>query len=363
MTIRPALKSGVFIHNYAHPYEIRIGSRWRFTTLPSLWNNQVSTRALLTLFDGKTTTSELAAASGLELSAIERLIEELRKHDVVDLYRTPIAYLRRYNPELGRIEDVSDLDEIAPDFATETALKRIEIESDAATFASGDVDGGRSAVIKRRSFRIVIFGYGKIVNTLAGVLSASGFSKLSVINRVGVHDPALKILESDVAGGYVTRSHFGQVRKKIVDEIRDNALLFVEPKVQIQNPDLIISIGNPSPDSIQRWMAENTRHLLVEIATSSEVRIGPLVTPGKTPCFRCIQLSESAEWPHEKSPEVGAALALTISAAIAHDVIALSDRSSSIYHQTSYTYSTHDYVTPRIQHWSQHHACGCSWGG
>lgn len=360
MTIRPALKSGITFHHNESGNEVRIGSRWRLCTLPSQWCG-VGTEAILGLLHGKSTLTELANTTGLSPTAIESLINELRAHDLVDLHRTPVSYLRRYNPELGRIEEVSDLDHVASDVAIETALKRIEIECDAATFAPGDIDGGRTSILNRRSFQVVIFGYGKIVNALVGVLSASGFSKLSVIHRVGTKDPSLKILESDISGGYVTRSHFGQTRRSIVDEIRNHSLLFVEPKTQVHNPDLIISIGTPSPDSIQRWMAENTRHLLVEIPSSAEVRIGPLVTPGKSPCYRCLQLCEKNEWPLAQSSEINAALAIAAAGAIALDVIALSDRKISAYHATSHIHTVRDYTSPQIQHWSQHHACGCAW--
>lgn len=362
MTIRPALKSGITIHRNERNNEVRIGSRWRLCTLPVQWCG-VGTEALLGLLDGNSTLTELATRTGVEVASIESLVNELRTHDFIDLHRTPVAYLRRYNPELGRIEEVSDLDQVASDVAVETALKRIESECDAATFTPGDIDGGRTSILNRRSFQILIFGHGKIVNALVGVLSASGFSKLSVINRVGNRDSSLKILESDVAGGYVTRSHFGQTRRTIIDEIRHHSLLFVEPKTQVQNPDLIISIGTPNPDSLQRWMAENTRHLLVDIPSSAEVRIGPLVTPGKSPCFRCVQLCEESEWTFNKSSETNSALALAVAGAIALDVIALSDRKISAYHSTSHIHTVRDYTTPQIQHWSQHHACGCAWEG
>jgi hypothetical protein len=110
-------------------------------------------------------------------------------------------------------------------------------------------------------------------------------------------------------------------------------------------------------------MAENTRHLLVDIPSSAEVRIGPLVTPGKSPCFRCVQLCEETEWQLEQTSETNSALALAVAGAIALDVIALSDRKISSYHSTSHIHTVRDYTAPQIQHWSQHHACGCAWEG
>jgi hypothetical protein len=361
MTIRPALKSGVYIHNTAHPNEIRIGTRWRYTSLPFEWNNSVSTRALISLFDGKKSIAELEEITGTSQSLLLSLIEELCRHDFVDLHRTPVAYLRRYNPEIGRIEDISDLDNVVPDFAIASTLHRIETECDSVTFSPGDIDGGRSAILKRRQFQIIIFGKGKIVNFLVGVLSASGYARILVINRVGSKDPSLKLSGNDVAGGFVTRQHYGATRKKVIEEIKDSSALFHDGKTEIHNPDLIISIGAPQPDAIQRWMVENTRYLLVDITTSSEVRIGPLVNPGKSACIRCLQLSEENEWQFQSSPEVSAALAMSVAAAIAHDVNALSNNQASIYHQTSQIVNTRNYSEPQIQRWSQHHACGCGW--
>ena len=108
MTIRPALKSGITFHHNESGNEVRIGSRWRLCTLPSQWCG-VGTEAILGLLHGKSTLTELANTTGLSPTAVESLINELRAHDLVDLHRTPVSYLRRYNPELGRIEEVSDL--------------------------------------------------------------------------------------------------------------------------------------------------------------------------------------------------------------------------------------------------------------
>ena len=362
MTIHPILKSGTLIHPQTNYAEVRVGTRWRYCTLPPLWAG-VPTNSLITLFDGRSTVEDISASSGVTETAIESLVSELRRHDFIDIAKTPISYLRRYNSELRRVDDVSNLDEASKDFAIETALKRIDMGCEGATFNPHDSDGGRSALLRRREFKILIFGFGKIVNTLVGTLSASGFSQILVINRVGIKDASQKILESDIAGGYVTRTHFGQLRRTIVEEIRERSLLFADTRVQFHSPDLIISIGSPSPDSLQRWMADNSPHLLVDIGSRSEVRVGPYVIPGKTPCFRCVQLTESGDWNFSRALDVSSALSLSVAGAIAHDVISLSDRQTSIYLGTSYIHSNRNYSQPEIQHWSQHHACGCSWGG
>lgn len=365
MTIRPILKAPVSIQWQPATQTLTVGTRWRRCAFPGDWAG-VNPRRLLELFDGKRSVHHIAQQAGVEESAVLSIVAELRKHDLIDLERTPISYLRRYNPEMGKIDYVSDTENIFQDYAVEAFMNRMEIECDATTLSPGNIDAGRSSVIKRRDFSILIFGHGKIVNALVGVLSASGFSKLSVINRVGSKHPSLKIRESDISGTYISRSDIGQVRKSVVEEIRKSSALFAEPKMQIQKPDVIISIGTPAPDSIQRWMSDQSRHLLVEIPSSAEVRVGPLVIPGKSPCFRCITLTEkphSHETPRieESVSDVGSALSLAVASAIALDLIAFADRDESVFLATSFIYSMRHYQQAEIQRWSQHHACGCAW--
>lgn len=366
MTIRPILKAPVSIHHQPAQQKVSVGTRWRRCTFADNWAG-TNPRRIIELFDGKRSVHQIAQQAGVDESLVLSLVEELRRHDFIDLERTPISYLRRYNPEIGRIDYISDTENVFQDYAVEAFMNRMEIECEAATLSPGDIDAGRSSVIKRRDFSVLIFGHGKIVNALIGVLSASGFSKLSVINRVGSKHPSLKIRESDIAGSYISRSDIGQVRKNVIEEIRKSSALIAEPKVQVDKPDLIISIGDPAPDSIQRWMSDNSQHLLVDIPSSAEVRVGPLVIPGKSPCFRCIQLTENShsyENPTSDNSvsDVGSALALTVASAIALDLIALADRKESVFLATSFIYSMRHYQRAEIQPWSQHHACGCAWG-
>ena len=360
MTIKPALKCGVSILTPSNTTEIRIGTRFRFCTLPSFWGF-ISTRHLVELFDGQRTISAIARDSESSETAVQSLVDELSSHDLLDLYRTTISYLRRYNPELGRIEEVNDLDELTDDYAAESFLRRMELECNAVTHNPRDFDGGRTAVLERRNFPILIFGTGKIASALVGVLSASGFSEISTINRVSSKDPSLKISEGDIAGGFIRSRDIGQSRKKLLEELRTSSSLFSSPKPFISAPNLIISIGTPAADSVQRWMMENTPYLLVEIPSPSEVRIGPFVIPGKSPCARCVQLAEGMTFPEVHKCEVGAAFSLALAGVIALDVISIADRKTSMYLSASYIYSSRKFHQPEIQHWSQHHACGCTW--
>ena len=84
--------------------------------------------------DGSKDLAELAKQSGIDTSQLMGLIKELQKHDLVDLVRTPISYLKRYNPELGYIEVIEDVESKTDDYAIQSFLNRIQVECDAVSF-------------------------------------------------------------------------------------------------------------------------------------------------------------------------------------------------------------------------------------
>lgn len=368
MTFSPALKHGVSFYLTPDRTQLIVGTRFRFVPFATDWDGFNPAR-ILELLDGKRGISEICQISKMPPEPIKKLIRELQRHDLVDLFRTPISYVERYNPEVGEIEPMIDTENfqsqfLNSDYAINSFLNRMEAECDAATFNSGDVDAGRSAVISRRRFSILIFGKGKIVNNLVGILSASGFSQIRVINRLRVRNPYLKMTEHDLSGGFVNRSHIGQSRRQVLEDLRTQSCLYPDQSNSGKDPDLVISVGKPAPDALQRWISENTRYLLVDIASSGEVRVGPLVIPGKTPCYRCTELSSvqsREESESNKDLDVGVCMSYAIAASIAADVSQIAAQKKSVFLATSITYSMRSFHNPEIRQWMQHPGCGCNW--
>ncbi len=368
MTFSPALKHGVSYHLTPDRTQLIVGTRFRTIPFAAEWDGFNPIR-ILELFDGKRGLSEICQISKITPEQIKKLLQELQRHDLVDLFRTPISYVERYNPEVGEIEPMIDTENfqsqfLTEDYAIQNFLNRMEVECNAATFNSGDVDAGRSSVISRRRFSILIFGKGKIANNLVGILSASGFSQIRVINRLPVRNPYLKMTEHDLSGGFVNRNHIGQSRRQVLEELRAQNCLYPDQSNSGKNPDLIISVGKPAPDAIQRWASENTRYLMVDVATSGEVRVGPFVIPGKTPCYRCTELSSNQsreESVSNKDLDVGVTMSYAIAASIAADVSQIAAQNKSVFLATSITYSMRNFHTPEIRQWMQHPSCGCNW--
>ena len=360
MESRPVIKSALSIWPSSNGAQVFIGSPYKSICLPSLWFG-ISTRLLLESFNGQLSLEQIGRQCALTISQLQALVDELQAHDLIDLERTAISYLKRYDPKVKAITPVTDLEDFNEDIAAQSFIKRMEIESEAASLARGDIDGGRSAVISRRDFSILIFGYGKIVNSLVGALSASGFTKVLVINRLQQKSSALKILESDLSGGYISRADIGASRKEVLARARNSSALFTEPAPVIYRPKLIISVGPPTPDVLQRWISEGSNHLIIEPHSSAEVRIGPYVIPGKSPCYRCLQISSEEKLSSAERREVGSALALLCAAIICLEVISLASSGISHFLGKSMIYSNSNFHNPKVERWSINPGCGCSW--
>jgi hypothetical protein len=360
MESRPAIKSALSIWLGSSGAQVFIGSPYKSICLPSLWFG-ISTRLLLESFNGQLSLEQISKQCALTISQLQAFVDELQAHDLIDLERTAISYLKRYDPRVKAITPVTDLEDFNEDLAAQSFIKRMEIESEAASLERGDIDGGRSAVIRRRDFSILIFGYGKIVNSLVGSLSASGFTKVLVINRLQQRSSALKILESDLSGGYISRADIGASRKEVLAKARSSSALFTEATPVIYRPRLIISVGPPTPDVLQRWISEGSNHLIVEPHSSAEVRIGPYVIPGKSPCYRCIQISSEEKLSSVERKEVGSALALATAAITCLEVISLASSGISHFLGKSMIYSNSNFHNPKLEKWSINPGCGCSW--
>jgi hypothetical protein len=360
MESRPVVKSALSIWPSSNGAQVFIGSPYKSICLPSHWFG-ISTRLLLESFNGQLSLSQIGKQCALSPSQLQALVDELQAHDLIDLERTAIAYLKRYDPKAKAITPVADLEDFNEDLAAQSFIKRMEIESEATSLAKGDIDGGRRAVVGRRDFSILIFGYGKIVNSLVGALSASGFTKVLVINRLLQRSEALKILESDLSGGYISRADIGASRKEVLARARNSSALFTEPAPVIYRPKLIISVGPPTPDAMQRWISEGSNHLIIEPHSSAEFRIGPYVIPGKSPCYRCLQISSEEKLSSIEKKEVGSALALLCAALACLEVINLASSGISHFLGKSMIYSNSNLHNPKIEKWSINPGCGCSW--
>lgn len=112
---------------------------------------------------------------------------------------------------------------------------------------------------------------------------------------------------------------------------------------------------------MQRWISEGSSHLIVEAHSSAEVRIGPFVIPGKSPCYRCLQLSQRPNQSIGEAKEVGSALALACAGLICLEVINLASSGIGHFLARSHIYSNSNFHNPKVERWAINPECGCNW--
>ena len=323
----------------------------------------VDIRALLRACDGRRKINELSEHVGLEREVVSGLIENLRLHRLVNLVTTPLPYQQRYNSKSGKIESVPDLEALHLDPAMSSYLHRCQIESAAMDYEKDVVDQGRSALLKRREFGIIIFGSDRIAMTLAPLLVAGGFNQLRTIIRKPGTDPAHRIGSKDLAGTFLRSSDLGEPKSARLLELRRDYTLFSDEVAPNAKVNLIITTETPSADRIQRWMSEQTPHLLVRPDHGGVVEVGPLIVPGKSPCSRCIILSSprQEELIPREIPETSSAMTAFIAGVIASDIALFAHSGHSVFLATSFRFSMLSPLKPGEKSWQIHPGCGCIW--
>jgi hypothetical protein len=138
-------------------------------------------------------------------------------------------------------------------------------------------------------------------------------------------------------------------------------------------PDLAVITGRPDPVLLAALMRDRVPHLVVHADEAVGV-VGPLVTPGKSACVRCVDLSKAARdpaWPRilAQASGVGAApagtracdtaLAAATAALATAQALTLIDRVG----EPATANGTLEVVLPAWQwqrrDWPQHPACTC----
>ena len=386
MNEKPALKVGVRFWRTRFGNQLRIGTRHRNIELPDEYQ-EVSTGALLRLLDGSRTISMIAKSAGLSDNATSDFIAQLRSAQFIDLFAT------KSKRSWPTSTSASSTTTIAQSIGSKAIRDiQLEIERNAITISSKIADGGFEAVSNRSEFEILIFGNSRIAITLLGALRAAGFTRTNLIDRAPRSHASKVIQPSDLMGGIFRNSEILQNKSAVLasygiassesqhsleeeqsNEMGDLGALEATPSTQdfdflqpkVRKPKLIISVGAPSFDAQQRWISEGTAHLLISFETSGEVRLGPLVIPGETPCLTCVELSEIDSGleprlrPHLPEVEVSVGLALFTAGAALLETTRLSSTGSSALLAKSMEITSENFRAPEFRSWQFHPLCGC----
>ena len=361
----PALKAGVTLHQRSSDI-LAIAApgtpRDEALSLPAYFEG-CELRTILRALDGTRNISHLTELLGISHAGLDALIKTLARHDLLTLRRTPLPYQDRYNHASGKFESVHDVESLPSDPAISSFLDRCEIESSAMSCHSGVTDNGREALLKRREFRILIFGSDRIALSLVEHLCSSGFSQVALVNRKSLHHPSQRISSMETFATILRTSDVGEMKISRLKELRREFSLFADDLQISSAVNLVITTEKPSADQLQRWMNEQTPHLVIERGFGGTVKIGPLVEPGKTPCLRCIELHQLSPelMARGEAPETSSAMTALITGIITADIANYSYSSSTVFRATTAEYSLRRFTSPDLSSWQSHPACGCLW--
>jgi hypothetical protein len=147
--------------------------------------------------------------------------------------------------------------------------------------------------------------------SLFGVLQASGFSSIKIIDRSGSTNKAslVQISPDEVCGLAIRGSDVGLRKTLVIADIARNSQLFPAENLEFpMQPNFIISTESIPQEIMQQWMSEETPHFVVSNLIENKIILGPIVLPGKTPCINCLNLWRSEQFPHHSSFEFLSAL-------------------------------------------------------
>jgi hypothetical protein len=175
-----------------------------------------------------------------------------------------------------------------------------------------NIEKGSQALIgERRNFSLVIYGRNRLALSLFGVLQASGFSMIKIIDRSGStnSDSLVQISPDEVCGLAIRGSDVGLRKTLVIADIARNSQLFPAENLEFPvHPNFIISTESIPQEIMQQWMSEEIPHLVVSNLIENRIILGPIVLPGKTPCLNCLNLWRAEQFPHHSSFEFLSAL-------------------------------------------------------
>ena len=132
--------------------------------------------------------------------------------------------------------------------------------------------------------KVFISHFNEIGAALAAILFEAGYTVSTLDKRTASF--------SDVRGQFIRIENMNEKYSSILEnqqrEIINSGFSYSHnSNKSVEN--IVVITTYPEPELLARLMSEGTTHIFVA-STPTGVRIGPIVVPGITPCFHCIEL-------------------------------------------------------------------------
>jgi bacteriocin biosynthesis cyclodehydratase domain-containing protein len=239
-------------------------------------------------------------------------------------------------------------------------LDRAEGDRLAPDLASLALVHGRkagTAMMSRRTARVVVHGAGRVGAPLAALLAAAGVGTVDVRD----HEP---VRAADTGVGGLALTDLGRTRAEAISgRLRSVG--------SVRHPALVVLTDDGADGTAAVLVRDGTPHLVARVDEHVGT-VGPLVLPGSSPCLRCLDLVRTAVdpgWPAvaaqlERAARGTAAcdgvLATAVASQAALQVLQLLEGGSP-----ASIGGTLELELPgwrwRRRSWPQHPGCPCAW--
>ena len=360
--IKPRLKTGAIVTaiNDSDPQSHFIGH-----CAAGIQISHPGAGAILANFNGALTCLEISVKTGAPFEVVTKICEELASANLIDQIAKPIILADRFHSEKENRKTFNK--DQSKDAAYQQLQERIAPELGQITWQSGIVDAGVTTLSQRQNIAIDICGDDRLATLLLMLLLGSGVSQTTF----ALSNPEREIKVGDLGTGVFAISDLGLNLRNRVAELSRTTSLFPISKNASAEKFLTIIFGAPDPAKISALLTSNTPHLFISALDATAIRIGPLVIPGKTPCFRCLELSQLDQSPllsqinqaRNFAPisQLNLAAGTQVAGLIAQSVLNYLDTGFSELIGSQVIIDTARPCNPQHIAYSIHPACGCAW--
>lgn len=360
--IKPRLKTGAIVTaiNHTEPQSHFIGH-----AAAGIQISHPCAGAILANFNGALTCFEISIKTGAPFEIVNQICDELTAANLIDHVAKPIVLADRFHSEKENRKTFSQ--DQSKDMAYQQLQLRIAPELGQITWQSGIIDAGVTTLGNRQNVAIDICGDDRLAISVLTILLASGFSQTTL----ALSNLQRDITASDLGTGVFAISDLGSNLNKRIMEIARNFSLFPISKNTDPQRFLTIIFGAPDPAKISALLSSNLPHLFISALDATTMRIGPIVIPGKSPCFRCLELSQleqsSLLIQINQARSFAAAQQLNIAATaevagmVTQSVLNFLDTGFSELIGAQVLFDTSRPCNPQHIAYSFNPACGCAW--
>lgn len=278
----PRLKEGIHLFATANPSHYLLGSVSSAIAISTPEAKSVA----LALLQGDLKTAQ---AHNPELTST--IINALHQKGLLDLKPGKLALTPRYIsniPARARNQGRG-----STDGALLQLKNRITPELMQSTWISGATDGGVATLQNREKFLVEIIGANRVATLLYPILLASGVTQVRYSADSDHKQRNIGDLDLAITGFKSADIGF-DFNKEQEERRRDYSLFPLDRSLDYQDerstPDLMVLCGNLDSHKIALWMSSGQPFLYIPSPIGSTAQIGPLVTPGSSPCQRCAEL-------------------------------------------------------------------------